>query len=63
MEDIQVVVGKEIKSKKIFDEFFKNGGTTFEKGMNYETNEDFELTGGLKEFEVKEIEVYGIELK
>ena len=48
---------------RIFDEFFKNGGTTFEKGMNYETNEDFELTGGLKEFEVKEIEVYGIELK
>ena len=48
---------------RIFDEFFKNGGTTFEKGMNYETNEDFELTGGLKEFQVKEIEVYGIELK
>ena len=48
---------------RIFDEFFKNGGTTFEKGMNYETNEDFELTGGVKEFDVKEIEVYGVELK
>ena len=48
---------------RIFDEFFKNGGSTFEKGMNYDTNEDFELTGGLKNFDVKEIEVYGIELK
>ncbi|MBP5694402.1 MAG: TLD domain-containing protein, partial [Bacilli bacterium] len=48
---------------RIFDEFFKKGGSTFEKGMNYDTNEDFELTGGLKNFDVKEIEVYGIELK
>jgi hypothetical protein len=48
---------------RIFDEFFKKGGSTYEKGMNYDTNEDFELTGGLKNFEVKEIEVYGIELK
>ena len=48
---------------RIFDEFFKNGGSTYEKGMNYNTNEDFELTGGLKTFDVKEIEVYGIELK
>ena len=43
--------------------FFKKGGSTFEKGMNYDTNEDFELTGGLKNFDVKEIEVYGIELQ
>ena len=48
---------------RIFDEFFKKGGSTFEKGMNYDTNEDFELTGGLKNFDVKEIEVYGIELQ
>ena len=48
---------------RIFDEFFKNGGSTFEKGMNYETEEDFELTGGLKNFQVKEIEVYGVELE
>ena len=48
---------------RIYDEFFKKGGSTFEKGMNYDTNEDFELTGGLKNFDVKEIEVYGIELK
>ena len=48
---------------RIYDEFFKNGGTTFEKGVNYETKEDFELTGGLKKFEVKEIEVYSVELQ
>ena len=48
---------------RIYDEFFKKGGTTFEKGLNYETEEDYELTGGLKEFAVKEIEVYGVELK
>ena len=48
---------------RIFDDFFKEGGTTFEKGVNYETKEDFELTGGLKKFEVKEIEVYSVELQ
>ena len=48
---------------RIYDEFFTNGGTTFEKGLNYNTEEDYELTGGLKEFEVKEIEVYGIQLE
>ena len=48
---------------RIFDDFFKEGGTTFEKGMNYDTKEDFELTGGLKKFEVKEIEVYSVELQ
>ena len=47
---------------RIYDEFFKNGGTTFEKGMNYDTQEDFELTGGLKKFGIKEIEVYSVEL-
>ena len=31
--------------------------------MNYATKEDFELTGGLKKFDVKEIEVYSIELE
>ena len=48
---------------RIYDEFFKNGGTTFEKGANYETEEDYELTGGLKNFQIKEIEVYGVELE
>ena len=48
---------------RIYDEFFTKGGTTFEKGLNYNTQEDYELTGGMKAFEVKEIEVYSIELE
>ena len=47
---------------RIYDEFFKNGGTTFEKGLNFDTKEDYELTGGLKKFDVKDIEVYSVEL-
>jgi hypothetical protein len=47
---------------RIFDEAFKKGGTTFEKGLNYKTLEDYELTGEQK-FEVKEIEVYGIDFE
>ena len=47
---------------RIYDEFFKNGGTTFEKELNYQTEEDFELSGGLNKFDVKEIEVYSVEL-
>jgi hypothetical protein len=48
---------------RIYDEFFSQGGSTFEKGMNYSTEEDYELTGGLKKFGVKELEVYSIELE
>ena len=48
---------------RIYNEFFTRGGTTFEKGTNYATEEDYELTGGLKKFEVKEIEVYSVELE
>jgi len=48
---------------RIYDEFFTNGGTTFEKGLNYNTEEDFELSGGLKKFEVKDIEVYSVEFE
>ena len=48
---------------RIYDEFFTNGGTTFEKGLNYKTEEDFELSGGLRQYEVKEIEVYSVELE
>ena len=47
---------------RIYDNFFKKGGSTYEKGLNYDTEEDFELTGGLKTFEVKDIEVYSVEL-
>ena len=45
---------------RIYDNAFSKGGTTFEKEVNYYTNEDYELTGGEREFEVKEIEVYGV---
>ena len=31
---------------RIYDKFFKNGRTTFEKCLNYETQEDYELSGG-----------------
>ena len=48
---------------RIYDDFFTKGGTTFEKGLNYNTQEDFELTGGLNKFDVKEIEVYSVELE
>ena len=47
---------------RLFDEFFTQGGTTFEKGMNYATEEDFELTGGLKKFDIKDVKVYSIDL-
>ena len=45
---------------RIFDNAFEKGGTTFEKGMNYETEENFELTGGEQKFRIKEIEVYEV---
>ena len=45
---------------RIYDNAFSKGGTTFKKQLNYQTNEDYELTGGEREFEVKEIEVYGV---
>ena len=45
---------------RIYDNAFAKGGTTFEKGLNYNTEEDFELTGGDRIFGVKEIEVYEV---
>lgn len=48
---------------KIYDNAFENGGSTYLKGHNYNTTEDFELTGGMQKFGVEEIEVYGVELE
>ena len=48
---------------RIYDDFFTRGGTTFEKESNYNTHEDYELSGGLKKFDVKEIEVYSVKLE
>ena len=45
---------------RIYDHAFTNGGTTYEKGLNFNTEEDYELTGGDRTFGVKEIEVYEV---
>ena len=45
---------------RIYDNAFTRGGTTFEKGLNFNTEEDFELTDGERTFNVKEIEVYEV---
>ena len=47
---------------RIFDEFFKNGGTTCKKGLNYKTAYDFELNNGKQKYLVKDIEIYRLEL-
>ena len=48
---------------RIFDHFFTHGGTTFQKGVNYDTDEDYELTGGFEKFMIKDLEVYSIEME
>ena len=45
---------------RIYDDAFTKGGTTFERGLNYNTDEDFELTDGDRVYGVKEIEVYEV---
>ena len=45
---------------KLFDQFFTQGGTTCKKGMNFNTNVDFELTDGAEKFGVQDVEVYQI---
>ena len=45
---------------RIYDNAFTQGGTTFEKVLNYKTEEDYELTGGDRKFNIKEIEVYEV---
>ena len=49
-----------INQIKIFDNAFTKGGTTYEKELNYNTQEDYELTGGKRNFDVKDIEVYEV---
>ena len=46
---------------RIYDFFFFYGGTTCHKGLNYKTNEDYELNNGEQTYLVKDIEVYSIE--
>ena len=45
---------------RIYDKAFHKGGTTYEKGLNYKTDEDFELNDGERLFNVKDIEVYEV---
>ena len=46
---------------RIYDNFLTKGGTTYKKGLNYCTTEDFELTNGNQNFGVRDIEVYEVE--
>ena len=46
---------------RIYDNYSNKGGTTFKKGLNYKTTEDFELTDGKQNFGVRDIEVYEVE--
>ena len=45
---------------RVYDNFFSKGGSTYLKGMNYATNEDYELTNGNQFFGIKELEVYDV---
>ena len=45
---------------RIYDNALTKGGTTFEKELNFDTKEDYELTGGDRVFQIKEIEVYEV---
>ena len=45
---------------RVYDNFFKKGGSTYLKGLNYATEEDYELTNGNQAFGIKELEVYEI---
>ena len=45
---------------RIYDNAFKNGGSTFTKGFNFNTDEDYVLSGGERLFKIKEIEVYEV---
>ena len=45
---------------RIYDNAFTKGGTTYERGLNYNTEENFELNGGERVFNVKDIEVYEV---
>ena len=43
---------------RIYDNAFTKGGSTFKKGLNYNTEEDYELTGGDRLFNIKDITIF-----
>ena len=49
-----------INQIKLLDKFFTQGGSTGNKGKNFQTLENFELTDGAKLFGIKEVEVYQV---
>ena len=46
---------------RIYDFFFTKNSITCEKGLCFQTTEDYELNNGEKSFVVKDIEVYALE--
>ena len=45
---------------RVYDNFFNKGGSTYLRGLNYATEEDYELTNGKQTFGIKELEVYEV---
>ena len=45
---------------RVYDKFFTKGGTTYLKGANYATEEDYELTNGKQAYGIRELEVYEV---
>ena len=45
---------------RVYDNFFTKGGSTYLKGLNYATEEDYELTNGNQTYGIKELEVYEV---
>ena len=51
-------------SIKIFDNFLKKGGITVKNGINFQTNEDYQINDGKRAFSIEELEVFEfLELK
>ena len=45
---------------RVYDNFFSRGGSTYLKGVNYNTTLDYELTNGNQNFGIKDLEVYEV---
>ncbi len=45
---------------RIFDRAFIQGGSTYKRMRNYETEKDYELTDGDQSFDIRDIEVYEV---
>ena len=45
---------------RVYDNFFTKGGSTYLKGLNYATEEDYELTNGEQSYQIRELEVYDV---